>query len=108
MLGNEGKVRIQGVVEESGGQETSGSRDEGRCGALGLLGCDETAGENPLRGRDLGGGISVDVDVVQGLVVLEEELPKGCEMKISVGEEEERDLWLGVAGPEVGYGGVVS
>ena len=101
MLRDESEIRISRIVEESGSEEATGSRDESGGGALGLLGSDEAAIEYAAGMGDSGGGVSVDVDVVEATVAAaEEDLPERGEVEVGVGEEEEGDLGAGS-----GFGG---
>jgi len=109
VLGEEGEVGVGGVVEEGGGEEAASGGDEGGGGAEGAFGGDEFVGEEGGEGaREVDGGVSVDVDVVEvGGGAVEEEVPEGGEVEISVGEEEEGDFERGVFGGEVEeFGGV--
>ncbi|CAA2974303.1 Hypothetical predicted protein [Olea europaea subsp. europaea] len=65
------------LKSRQGGQWRGGEcdEDESRCGALSEFCSDETAFKYPTKRSNFGGGISVDVDIVKSLVVVEEELP---------------------------------
>lgn len=104
-LRDDGKVGIGRVVEEGGGEEVAGSGDEGRVSTLGLPSGDEAAGEDASRKGDFGGGVGVNVDVVEAVVVLEEELPERSEVEIRVGKEEECDFRFLDGGAAFGNGG---
>lgn len=105
VLRDDGKVGIRRVVEEGGSEEAAGSGDEGRVGALGLPRGDEAAGEDAAGRGDFGGGVGVNVDVVEAVVVLKEELPERGEVEIGVGEEEECDFGFLSGGAAFGDGG---
>lgn len=88
-LGDECEVQIQWIVEDGVGHEPTRGGDE--CGrrALGSLGRYEPVLEELVSVRELGGGIGVDVDVVEAFVAGEELGPDGGEDEIGVCEEEE-------------------
>jgi len=101
VLGEEGEVEVEGVVEECGGDEAAGGGDEGGGGAGGGFWRDEAgAGEGAAGGGD--GGVGVDVDVEEvGVGGGEEGFPERGEGEVGVGEEEEG--YFG-GGGEVGGG----
>lgn len=75
MLGEEGEEGIGRVVEDSGGEEATRGGDERRGGAEGDLRGDEFGGVEYGVGAatwngDVGGGVRVDVDVVEWVAVL--------------------------------------
>lgn len=94
VLRKEGEVGIGGIVDDGGGEEAASGRDERRRRPLRLLRRDESVGEYAARRIDLHGRIGVDVDIVHVLILrfAEENFPKGAELEVGVGEEEEGDL----------------
>lgn len=112
VLGEKGEVVVEGVVEEGGGEEAAGGGDEGGGGAGGGFRGDEAGAvmEDAAAGEsDVLGGIRVDVDVEEAVVVVggrEEFFPEGGEGEIGIGEEEEGDFrGGGEVGGGVGGGG---
>jgi hypothetical protein len=96
VLGDNREEGVGGIVEYGGGEHSARGGDQGRGGAIGALGSDETAAENAGRDGDVDGGIGMDVNVVEiGSGFGEEALPKGGEVEVGVGEEEEGDFGLG-------------
>ncbi|CAA2974507.1 Hypothetical predicted protein [Olea europaea subsp. europaea] len=65
------------LKSRQGGQWRGGrcGRDESRGGVLSEFRSDETTFKYPTRRSNFGGGINVDIDIVNCLVVVEEELP---------------------------------
>lgn len=82
VLGEDEKVGIGRIIEESSCQKSARCRDE--CGrrSVGSLRRDKSPSENTTRGaRDVHSGIRMDVDVVQiGGGAVEEAIPKRSKM----------------------------
>lgn len=98
MLGKNSEVGIRRVVEDGGGEEAARGGDQGGGSAKGLLRIGyEPVVKNPRgRARDIGFGIRVNIDIVQRFLLVEKEpLPERRELKVGVGEEQERDFELG-------------
>lgn len=91
-LGDQCEVQIQWIVEDGVGHKPTRGRDE--CGrrALGFLGRDEPVLEELVTVREFGGGIGVDVDVVEAFVAGEELGPQRGEDEIGICEEEKGDF----------------
>ena len=75
VLGQQGEVEVQGVVSEGGSKKPPLSCNECGGGTFSVYGRDGSVGEDSTRGYEWGGGVGVDVDVVEMGVALEEELP---------------------------------
>lgn len=107
VLGEDGEEGVGRVIDESSGEEAARGGDERGGGTVGALGWDKPALKNALGAGDVGGGICVDVDVVEAGVAFKKAVPKGSEVEVGVGEEEKGDFELWVGGGEVGECGGV-
>lgn len=96
VLGKNGEENVCRVIENSGSKQPPRGRDERSRRAVGTFGGDETAVEDSRRARDVDGGISVDVNVVEIGIPFKEFFPERSEMQVRIGEEEEGDLELRV------------
>lgn len=113
VLGEEGEEGVGGVVEDGSGEEATCGGDECRGRAEGDLRGNEFGGVEYGVGAatwkgDVGGGVRVDIDVVEWVAAAvwlgEEAGPERGEMEVGVGEEEEGDFEFRVRGGEAGAG----
>ncbi|CAA2959514.1 Hypothetical predicted protein [Olea europaea subsp. europaea] len=89
------------LKSHQGGQWRGGgfSGDESRGGALSEFRSDEMAFKYPTRRSNFGGGISVDIDIVKSLVVVEEELPNKAKWRFEFVRNKKAILGLDLVVP---------